>query len=126
MLEAITQVAATNATVLLLGETGAGKEVLADAVHGLSEPRQRPVIKGDCAALPASLIEAELFGREKGAYTGALAGQMGRFELADGGTLFLDEMGELSPEPPGQLLRDAPGWRLLAGARIGRSPSTCG
>ena len=105
VLEEITQVAATNATVLLLGETGTGKEVLADAVHGLSERRQRPMIKVNCAALPASLIEAELFGREKGAYTGALARQMGRFELADGSTLFLDEIGELSPELQTKLLR---------------------
>ena len=105
VLEEIAQVAPTPTTVLLLGETGTGKEVLADAIHGLSELRHRPMVKVNCAALPASLIEAELFGREKGAYTGALARQMGRFELADGSTLFLDEIGELPLELQTKLLR---------------------
>ncbi len=105
VLEEIAQVAPTNATVLLLGETGTGKELLADAIHGLSDRRDRPMVKVNCAALPASLIEAELFGREKGAYTGALARQMGRFELADGSTLFLDEIGELPMELQTKLLR---------------------
>jgi len=105
VLEEIAQVAPTATTVLLLGETGTGKEVLADAIHGLSELRHRPMVKVNCAALPASLIEAELFGREKGAYTGALARQMGRFELADGSTLFLDEIGELPLELQTKLLR---------------------
>ena len=105
VLEEIAQVAPTPTTVLLLGETGTGKEVLADAIHGLSGLRHRPMVKVNCAALPASLIEAELFGREKGAYTGALARQMGRFELADGGTLFLDEIGELPLELQTKLLR---------------------
>jgi len=105
VLAEITQVASTNATVLLLGETGTGKEVLADAIHHLSEHGSRPMIKVNCAALPASLIEAELFGREKGAYTGALARQPGRFELADGSTIFLDEVGELPLELQTKLLR---------------------
>jgi transcriptional regulator with GAF, ATPase, and Fis domain len=105
VLEELAQVAPTPATVLLLGETGTGKEVLADAIHGLSDRRQRPMIKVNCSALPASLIEAELFGREKGAYTGALARQMGRFELADGSTIFLDEVGELPLELQSKLLR---------------------
>ncbi|NEX22467.1 AAA domain-containing protein [Thiorhodococcus mannitoliphagus] len=105
VLEELAQVAPTLATVLLLGETGTGKEVLADAIHGLSDRRHRPMIKVNCAALPASLIEAELFGREKGAYTGALARQKGRFELADGSTLFLDEVGELPLELQTKLLR---------------------
>lgn len=105
VLEEIVQVAPTNATVLLLGETGTGKEVLADAIHHLSARGRRPMIKVNCAALPASLIESELFGREKGAYTGALARQMGRFELADGSTLFLDEVGELPLELQTKLLR---------------------
>jgi formate hydrogenlyase transcriptional activator len=105
VLEEIAQVAPTNATVLLLGETGTGKEVLADAIHHLSQRGERPMIKVNCAALPASLIEAELFGREKGAYTGALARQMGRFELADGSTIFLDEVGELPLELQTKLLR---------------------
>jgi transcriptional regulator with GAF, ATPase, and Fis domain len=98
-------VAPTDATILLLGETGTGKEVLADAIHGLSQYGHRPMVKVNCAALPASLIEAELFGREKGAYTGALARQMGRFELADGSTIFLDEIGELPLELQIKLLR---------------------
>lgn len=105
VLEEVAQVASANATVLLLGETGTGKEVLADAIHQLSERRQRPMIKVNCAAPPASLIEAELFGREKGAYTGALARQMGRFELADDSTIFLDEVGELPLELQSKLLR---------------------
>jgi len=105
VLDEIAQVAPTNATVLLLGETGTGKEVLADAIHASSKRRERPLVKVNCAALPSSLIEAELFGREKGAYTGALARQPGRFELADGGTLFLDEVGELPLELQGKLLR---------------------
>jgi len=105
VLAEIAQVAPTNATVLLLGETGTGKEVLADAIHNLSECRHRPMVKVNCAALPVSLIEAELFGREKGAYTGALARQMGRFELADGSTIFLDEVGELPLELQIKLLR---------------------
>lgn len=105
VLEEIAQVAPTDATVLLLGETGTGKELLADVIHELSGRRQRPMVKVNCAALPASLIEAELFGREKGAYTGALARQMGRFELADGSTIFLDEIGELPLELQTKLLR---------------------
>jgi formate hydrogenlyase transcriptional activator len=105
VLEEIAQVAPTQATVLLLGETGTGKEVLADAIHHLSRWGDRTMIKVNCAALPASLIEAELFGREKGAYTGALARQMGRFELADGSTIFLDEVGELPLELQTKLLR---------------------
>ena len=105
VLEEIAQVAPTSATVLLLGDTGTGKELLADAIHDLSGRRQRPMVKVNCAALPASLIEAELFGREKGAYTGALARQMGRFELADGSTIFLDEVGELPLELQIKLLR---------------------
>ncbi len=105
VLDEIAQVAPTGSTVLLLGETGTGKELLADAIHALSGCRDRPMVKVNCAALPASLIEAELFGREKGAYTGALARQMGRFELADGSTLFLDEVGELPLELQTKLLR---------------------
>ncbi len=105
ILEDVRQVAPTQSTVLLLGETGSGKEVLARAIHELSGRKQRPMVKVNCAALPATLIEAELFGREKGAYTGALARQMGRFELADGATIFLDEIGELPLELQPKLLR---------------------
>jgi formate hydrogenlyase transcriptional activator len=95
VIEAVAQVAQTNSTVLLLGETGSGKEVLAQAIHDVGARKSRPMIKVNCAALPASLIESELFGREKGAFTGALARQPGRFEIANGSTIFLDEVGEL-------------------------------
>jgi transcriptional regulator with GAF, ATPase, and Fis domain len=98
-------VASTDATVLLLGETGTGKEVFAQAIHGLSERRTRPIVTVNCAAIPSALIESELFGRERGAYTGALARQAGRFELAHQSTIFLDEIGELPFEAQGKLLR---------------------
>jgi len=99
------QVAPTDAAVLLLGETGTGKELLAWSIHGLSARRGRTMMKVNCAALPPSLIEAELFGRERGAYTGALARQSGRFEVADGSTIFLDEIGDLPLELQAKLLR---------------------
>jgi formate hydrogenlyase transcriptional activator len=105
VLEEIRQVAPTGSTVLLLGETGTGKEVLAQAIHDGSERKSRPMVKVNCAALPAALIESELFGREKGAFTGALARQAGRFEIADGSTIFLDEIGELPLELQSKLLR---------------------
>jgi formate hydrogenlyase transcriptional activator len=105
VIEEATQVAQTSSTVLLLGETGSGKEVLAQAIHDASGRKDRPMIKVNCAALPASLIESELFGREKGAFTGALARQAGRFEIADGSTIFLDEVGELPLELQPKLLR---------------------
>jgi formate hydrogenlyase transcriptional activator len=105
VIEELAQVAQTSSTVLLLGETGSGKEVLAQAIHAASARKDRPMIKVNCAALPASLIESELFGREKGAFTGALARQPGRFEIADGSTIFLDEVGELPLELQSKLLR---------------------
>lgn len=101
----VKQVAATVSTVLIQGETGTGKELLARAIHNQSERKGRPMIKLNCAALPASLIEAELFGREKGAYTGASTRQAGRFEAANGSTIFLDEIGELPLELQSKLLR---------------------
>jgi len=101
----VEQVAAINATVLLLGETGSGKGVIARAIHSRSARKDRPMITVNCTALPANLIESELFGREKGAFTGASARQMGRFELADGGTIFLDEIGEMPLELQCKLLR---------------------
>jgi len=101
----IEQVAPQNATVLLLGETGTGKGVVARAIHGSSARKDRPMITVNCTSLPANLIESELFGREKGAFTGANVRQMGRFELADGGTIFLDEIGEMPLELQSKLLR---------------------
>jgi len=101
----VAQVAPAPTTVLLLGETGTGKELLAHAIHARSERSARPLIKVNCAALPASLIESELFGHEKGAFTGASSAKAGRFELADGGTLFLDEIGEIPAEIQVKLLR---------------------
>jgi transcriptional regulator with GAF, ATPase, and Fis domain len=101
----IQQVAPTPATVLLLGETGTGKEVLAQAIHDMSPRRNRPMIKVSCAALPDTLIESELFGRERGAYTGADSRQIGRFEAAHKSTLFLDEIGELPTHVQVKVLR---------------------
>ena len=101
----IKQVAPMNATVLLLGETGVGKGVVARAIHSLSVRKDRPMITVNCSSLPANLIESELFGRERGAFTGADARQMGRFELANGGTIFLDEIGEMPLELQSKLLR---------------------
>jgi formate hydrogenlyase transcriptional activator len=105
VLAQVEQVAGTDSTVLLLGETGTGKELLATALHNLSPRRGRAMVKVNCAALPATLVESELFGREKGAYTGALTKQVGRFELAHGSTIFLDEVGDLPPEVQVKLLR---------------------
>jgi len=104
-LEQLQQVAPTPATVLLLGETGSGKEVFAQALHELSPRGRRPMIRVSCAAIPTTLIESELFGRERGAYTGAFTRQIGRFEAADGSTLFLDEIGELPLDVQVKLLR---------------------
>ena len=105
ILKQIEQVADTNSTVLITGESGTGKELIARAVHRLSRRSKRPMIKVNCAALPATLIESELFGHEKGAFTGALARKLGKFELADGGTIFLDEIGEMPIDLQPKLLR---------------------
>jgi PAS domain S-box-containing protein len=104
-MDQLESVAGTDATVLLLGETGSGKEVFAEAIHSASDRRGRPMVTVNCAALPATLIESELFGRERGAYTGALARQIGRFEMADHSTIFLDEIGDLPQEAQVKLLR---------------------
>jgi len=105
VLKKVEQVAPTNSAALILGETGTGKELIARTIHELSERRNHPMVKVNCAALPTSLIESELFGRERGAYTGALAREIGRFELAHNSTIFLDEIGELPVEVQSKLLR---------------------
>jgi DNA-binding NtrC family response regulator len=105
VLEQVDLVAPTGSTVLILGETGTGKELIARAIHNRSTRRDRPLIKINCASLPRELVESELFGHEKGAFTGATQQRRGRFELADGGTLFLDEVSELPLESQAKLLR---------------------
>jgi formate hydrogenlyase transcriptional activator len=105
VLEQVEQVANTNSSVLLVGETGTGKELIASAIHELSPRGKRSMVRLNCAAIPETLIESELFGREKGAYTGALSRQAGRFEVAHGSTLFLDEVGELPLDVQAKLLR---------------------
>jgi len=101
----VEQIAGSDTTVLVLGETGTGKEVVARAIHGLSLRKNRALVKVNCAALPSNLIESELFGHEKGAFTGAQSRHLGRFEIANGATLFLDEIGELPLELQSKLLR---------------------
>ena len=105
VLEQVAIVAPTDSTVLLHGETGTGKELIARAIHRLSSRRERPYARMNCAAIPSGLLESELFGHEKGAFTGALMQRKGRFELADGGSLFLDEIGDISLELQPKLLR---------------------
>ncbi len=105
VLSQVEQVARTDATVLIEGETGTGKELLARAIHRMSDRKKRPLVMVNCASLPPTLVESELFGREKGAYTGAMTRMTGRFELADGATLLLDEIGELPLEVQAKLLR---------------------
>jgi formate hydrogenlyase transcriptional activator len=105
VLQQVAIVAPTDSTVLLHGETGTGKELVAQAIHHLSSRRERTFVRMNCAAIPSGLLESELFGHEKGAFTGALMQRKGRFELADGGSLFLDEIGDISLELQPKLLR---------------------
>jgi len=105
VLEEVRQVGPTDSTVLLMGETGTGKELIATAIHAVSERRERPLIRVNCGAIPPNLVESELFGHERGSFTGANTRRIGRFELADKSTLFLDEVGELPPEAQPALLR---------------------
>jgi len=105
VLEQVEQVACTDSTVLIEGETGTGKELIAHAIHNASQRVGRPFIKLNCAAIPLDLLESELFGHEKGAFTGAIAQKIGRFEMADKGTLFLDEVGDIPPALQPKLLR---------------------
>src|SRR5712672_1374266 len=105
VLRQVQTVAATDSTVVILGETGTGKELIARAIHSLSFRRQRSLVRADCASIPAGLLESELFGHERGAFTGAIARNIGRVELADGGTLFLDEAGDIPLELQSKLLR---------------------
>lgn len=105
VLDLIAKVAPTDSTILLTGESGTGKELIADAVHRLSPRKGKPIIKVNCAAIPEGLLESELFGHEKGAFTGAIRKKPGKFELADGGTLFMDEVGDMTPTAQTKLLR---------------------
>src|SRR5258707_5249456 len=105
LLEMVKTVAPSDSTVLLLGETGTGKELIARAIHNRSGRRERTLVKVNCAAIPTGLLESELFGHERGAFTGAIAQKAGRLELADGGSLFLDEIGDIPLELQPKLLR---------------------
>jgi formate hydrogenlyase transcriptional activator len=105
VLDQVKIVAPTNSTVLILGETGTGKELIARAIHNQSSRRDKPFVRVNCAAIPSGLLESELFGHERGAFTGAIARKIGRFELANGGTIFLDEIGDIPSELQPKLLR---------------------
>ena len=122
----VEQVAPTDTTVLITGETGTGKELVARALHNLSRRRERPMVTVNCGAISPGLVESELFGHEKGAFTGAIARKIGRFELADGGTIFLDEIGDLPAELQVKLCESCRRGRSTGLAARERSRSTCG
>ena len=122
VLREVEVVAPTDSGVLIQGETGTGKELIAQAIHNRSDRRDRPFIKVNCAAIPSGLLESELFGHEKGAFTGAILRKPGRFELADKGTLFLDEVGDIPLDLQAKLLRvlqehELKGWAAPALSR---------
>jgi len=116
----VEEVANSDVTVLIEGESGTGKEIVARSIHAVSSRRDKPFISVNCAALAEQLLEAELFGHVKGAFTGAVANKPGRFQLADGGTLFLDEIGDLSPKGQGDLLRvlEESAFRMVGGSEL--------
>ncbi len=118
MKKLVRQIAATDVSTLIQGESGTGKEVVADVIHALSHRHEKPIVKISCAAIPETLLESELFGYERGAFTGANAAKPGKFELAHGGTLFLDEIAEMSPQLQAKLLR------VLQDGRVQRLGST--
>jgi transcriptional regulator with PAS, ATPase and Fis domain len=122
VLRLIEEVAQSDVTVLIGGESGTGKEIAARLIHTHSQRRDKPFISVNCAALAEQLLEAELFGHVKGAFTGAIAHKLGRFQLADGGTLFLDEIGDLSPKGQGDLLRvlEDSAFRMVGGSELVR------
>ena len=116
----------SDVTVLIRGESGVGKELVARAIHQRSPRKNRPFVKVNCAALPAELLESELFGHEKGAFTGAATTRIGKFEQADSGTIFLDEIGEMKPALQAKLLHVLQDARVhQARAATSRSTSTC-
>jgi transcriptional regulator with GAF, ATPase, and Fis domain len=126
VLKLVETVAPTDSTTLIYGETGTGKELIARAIHNLSERRSRTFARLNCAAIPAGLLESELFGHEKGAFTGAFTQRIGRLELANDGTLFLDEIGDLPPELQPKLLRVFRSANLNAWGAAERLPRMCG
>src|SRR5258705_11302559 len=119
VLSRVARVAPTDSTVLIMGETGTGKELVARAIHKRSQRSSRAFVSVSCAAVPPSLIASELFGHEKGAFTGAQQRRLGRFDLAEGGTIFFDEIGELHAEPQIALLRVLPAREF---ERVGATP----
>ena len=124
--ELIARVAPTDARVLITGESGTGKELVASAIHDASPRREKPFVRVNCAAIPRDLVESEMFGHERGAFTGATQTRIGRFELAHPGTLFLDEVGDLGPDAQAKLLRAIEAGRSAGSAEIARCGWTCG